>query len=201
MRELILIAEELYRRPEIEEVIINFTSARITVVLSPDYTESLLKEAVQDEKSFYGRFGLLKELSESEFENGVFEITLSTEKKKLEDLEYAVEKRGDEVTGIEVLSGDLRVKILLRSSSIERVVGPLMEEFKGLGFIVEYAGAELEASKTAIFAAPQTSNTILRGVSGFTSAPMRYRVYLDLCMSSATTATRSLASGEEKTSR
>jgi len=43
-------------------------------------------------------------------------------------------------------------------------------------FIVEYAGSELEASKVAIFS-PEAGG----GMSGAVP-PLRYRVYLDLCM-------------------
>lgn len=181
MRELLMLARELYRRPEIDEVTANFTSARVTVVLSSDYVEKLLKAAIHEAKSFYGRFGLLKEMSESEFEDGTFEMTLSIERGRLDDLESAVGERGDEITSMGLIEGDLRVKILLRSSSVERVVEPLVEELKNLGFMVEYAGTELEASKIAIFS-PPTSSMRSGGMATSISTPMKYRVYLNLCM-------------------
>ncbi len=182
MRELLSVAKSLVDRPEVEEVVVNFTSARLTVVISPDYVESLLRNALEEAKTSYEKFGPLKELGESDLGDGTFELTLSVERRKLRDLESLVKRRGDEIVGLEAGNGELRVRILLRSSSVESLLRPLMEEFEKLRFIVEFAGAELEASKAAIFAPPPIASVPRVGGLASLSIPLKYRAYLDLCM-------------------
>ena len=182
MRELLSVAKSLKDRPEVEEVVVNFTSARVTVVISPDYVEGLLRNALGEARTSYGEFGPLKELGESDLGDGTFELTLSIERGRLRDLESLVKRRGDEIVGLEVDNGELRAKILLRSSSVENLLKPLMEELRELRFIVEFAGAELEVSRAAIFAPPPVVSVPRVGGSASLSIPLKYRAYLDLCM-------------------
>ncbi len=183
MRELMSVAKNLRDRPEVEEVVVNFTSARVTVVVDPAYVENLLRDALEKAKSSYEEFGPLKELGESELEDGTFELTLSVERGRFRDLESLARKRGDEIVGLEIGNGELKAKILLRSASVESAVKPLMEELKKLKFIVEFAGAELEISKSAVFAPPPVSlGSKVAGGQTLLSVPLKYRAYLDLCM-------------------
>ncbi len=184
MRELLSVARSLRNRPEVEEVIVNFTSARVTVVISPSYVENLLRKALEEAKSSYEGFGPLRELGESDLEDGTFELTLSVERGRFRDLESLAKRRGDEIIGLEIEEGEFRAKVLLRSASIERILKPLMEELKKLKFIVEFAGAELEVSKAAIFAPPPVASVpkVTSGGLASLSIPLKYRAYLDLCM-------------------
>ncbi len=184
MRELLSVARSLRDRPEVEEVVVNFTSARVTAVISPSYVENLLREALEEAKSSYEGFGPLKGLGESDLEDGIFELTLSVEKGRLRDLESLAKRRGDEIVGLEIEGGELRARVLLRSASVESVLKPLMEELKKLKFIVEFAGAELEVSKAAIFAPPPVASVskVVTGGPASLSIPLKYKAYLDLCM-------------------
>ncbi len=184
MRELLLVARSLWERPEVEEVVVNFTSTRVTVMISPSYMENLLREALEEAKSSYEGIGHLRELGESDLEDGTFELNLSVERGRLKDLESLAKRRGDEIVGLEIEEGELRARILLRSASVERVLNPLMEELKELKFIVEFAGAELEVSKAAIFAPPPVASVskVVSSVPASLSIPLKYRAYLDLCM-------------------
>ncbi len=182
IRGFISVARELVSRPEIQEVIVNLASARITVVVDPNFLERKLEGLLDEAKSYYGKLGSLRELREYEFEDGVFELALSIEKGKLKYLEDLAEGRGDYITGLEERKreGALIVRILLRSSSIEKAIEPIGEELSKLKFIVEYAGAELDASRAAIFT---PSIAIPSKVSNQTSLiiPLKYRAYIDLC--------------------
>ncbi|MDK2372304.1 MAG: hypothetical protein QI197_02880 [Candidatus Korarchaeota archaeon] len=184
MRELLSVARSLWERPEVEEVVVNFTSARVTVVINPSYMENLLREALEEAKSSYEGIGHLRELGESDLEDGTFELNLSVERGRLKDLESLAKRRGDEIVGLEIEEGELRARILLRSASVERVLNPLMEELKELKFIVEFAGAELEVSKAAIFAPPPVASVskVVSSAPASLSIPLKYRAYLDLCM-------------------
>ncbi|GEM_PF-3420535 len=184
MRELLSVARSLWERPEVEEVVVNFTSARVTVVISPSFMENLLKEALEEAKSSYEGIGLLRELGESDLEDGTFELNLSVERGRLKDLKSLAKRRGDEIVGLEIEEGELRARILLRSASVESVLKPLMEELKELKFIVEFAGAELEVSKAAIFAPPPGASVsnVVNSEPASLSIPLKYRAYLDLCM-------------------
>ncbi len=181
IRGFISVARELAIRPEIQEVIVNLASARITVVIDPNFLERRLKDLLDEAKSYYGKFGSLRELREYEFEDGLFELALSVEKDKLKYLEGLAEGRGDYIASLEKREGAFIVRILLKSSSIEKAIEPIEEELSKLKFIVEYAGAELDASKTAIF----TPSIAIPGKASKAppslAIPLRYRVYLDLC--------------------
>ncbi len=183
MMRLVSLARELLSREEVEEIVINMTSARLTLTVRPDRVEELLRESLEKARSFYGGLGSIREVGESELGDGTIELVISLNRGKLRDLISRARERGDEVVGLESWEDDLRARILLRSASIERALGPIIEDLKKLGFIVEYAGAELEASKTAIFAPPPTAAEFRSSdLGGSASIPLKYRAYLDLCL-------------------
>ncbi len=181
VRELASIAKGMINRPEVQEATVNLTSARITVVIDSSYLEVKLRNLLEEAKSYYGKFGTIRELKESDFEDGLFELAIAI-RESLEDLEKVVKEKGDHIIGLGRRNEELIVKILLKSSSVEKAIEPLKNEFLKLGFLVEYAGAELEASKTAIFTpfiAPAEEKIT---ASQSLSVPLKYKAYLDLCL-------------------
>ncbi len=182
IKELVSIAKEMVSRPDIQEVVVNLTSSRITVVVDPNFLETKLRNLLDEARRWYMRFGTLKGLKESDIEDGLFELAISI-KGEFEDLENAVKKRGDYITGLERKGNELIVRILLKSSSVERVIESFKEAFSKPKFIVEYSGAELEASKTAIFTPFMTPTGEMSAAHQFSlSIPLKYRAYLDLCL-------------------
>ncbi len=137
----------------------------------------------EDAMSSYSKLRDIRVLEESEYEDGILELVVSIKRKDLRDLESLVRERNDEITSLEIANGELGVRILLRSASVEKAVRPLIDELRKLRFIVEYMRATPDVKGVSVFVPPPSPEVAHTGEGvGAISVPLKYKAHLDLCV-------------------
>ena len=133
--------------------------------------------------SSYSKLRDIRVLEESEYEDGILELVVPIKRKDLRDLKSLVRERNDKITSLEIANGELGVRILLRSASVEKTVRPLIDELRKLRFIVEYVRATPDVEGVSVFVPPPSSEVARTGEGvGAISVPLKYKAHLDLCV-------------------